>query len=253
MNLTPSQSDRATERKRSRTRRSRTAVIDLARDEHLVCCQPLAGGEPIVWNFGTTTDAWEQLAARLKEEDIEAVAMEGPPEARNPLGDWLQSLGFNVSWVQASQPRLVRGCKTESQDCWWMQQLASRGLQHSTNQQTGPGTWWKRYIHDKEKVPRWAVSPHDRFRYVSRFVGSLLGFVLPVAAIWRWIVAPNLDHVDDPVGFWVVALALGAATFHGILRVADQEYRSWGSYIGAGISYTAALFGVLRLVNVPIN
>ena len=104
------------------------AGIDLGSREHWVAGPPLSDGSPNVKSFGTTTTELLRLSSWLKQQQIITVAMESTGVYWIPLFEILDSNGFEVLLVNASQIRNVPGRKTDMVDCQWLQLLNSCGL-----------------------------------------------------------------------------------------------------------------------------
>jgi transposase len=104
------------------------AGIDLGSREHWVASPPLPDGSPNVESFGTTTSELLRLADWLKQQQIVTVAMESTGVYWIPLFEILDSRGFEVLLVNASQIRNVSGRKTDMIDCQWLQLLHACGL-----------------------------------------------------------------------------------------------------------------------------
>lgn len=107
---------------------TRVAGIDLASQEHWVCCPAHSDGKANVRKFGTTTTELKKIAEWLQAEGIDSVAMESTSVYWIPLYELLDSLGFEVVLVNARQLRHVPGRKTDMQDCQWLHLLHSCGL-----------------------------------------------------------------------------------------------------------------------------
>lgn len=104
------------------------AGIDLGSREHWVAAPPHEDNSPNVERFGTTTPELFKLAAWLKEQEIETVAMESTGVYWIPLFEILDSRGFEVVLANARQVSHVPGRKTDMLDCQWLQLLHTCGL-----------------------------------------------------------------------------------------------------------------------------
>ena len=107
--------------------RVNVAGIDLGSVEHYVACPP-RDGRANVKVFGTTTPDLAALAAWLKAEGVESVAMESTGVYWIPLYELLEQHGVEVVLVDARQMKHVPGRKTDMIDCQWLQLLHSAGL-----------------------------------------------------------------------------------------------------------------------------
>lgn len=108
--------------------RPNVAGIDLGSTEHWVC-GPVGKDDTVnVRVFRTTTPQLAELAAWLKSQGVESVAMESTHVYWIPVYELLESQGFEVLLVNARQVRSVPGRKTDMQDCQWIQLLHSCGL-----------------------------------------------------------------------------------------------------------------------------
>lgn len=108
--------------------RSQVAGIDIASEEHWVCCPAHSEGAPNVRKFGSTTPELKRIAEWLREQGVESIAMESTSVYWIPLYELLDSLGFEVVLVNARQLSHVPGRKTDMLDCQWLQLLHSCGL-----------------------------------------------------------------------------------------------------------------------------
>lgn len=104
------------------------AGVDVGSTEHWVCCPPKPDGSVNVRRFGTRSCDLEELAAWLKTEGIESVAMESTSVYWIPLYELLEAKGFEVLLANARQLSNVPGRKTDMQDCQWLQLLHACGL-----------------------------------------------------------------------------------------------------------------------------
>lgn len=104
------------------------AGIDIGSKEHWVCCPPKPDGSVNVRRFGSRSCDLEDMAAWLKSEGIESVAMESTSVYWIPLYELLETKGFDVLLANAKQLAHVPGRKTDMQDCQWIQLLHACGL-----------------------------------------------------------------------------------------------------------------------------
>lgn len=104
------------------------AGIDIGSQEHWVCCPPKPDGSVNVRRFGSRSCDLEEIAAWLKSEGIESVAMESTSVYWIPLYELLEAKGFDVLLANAKQLANVPGRKTDMQDCQWIQLLHACGL-----------------------------------------------------------------------------------------------------------------------------
>lgn len=104
------------------------AGVDVSSTEHWVCCPPKPDGSVNVQRFGTRSCDLKALAAWLKSQGVESVAMESTSVYWIPLYELLEAKGFDVLLANARQLSNVPGRKTDMQDCQWIQLLHACGL-----------------------------------------------------------------------------------------------------------------------------
>jgi transposase len=85
-----------------------------------------------VREFGVYTNDHIQLINYLKEHAIQSVAMESTGNYWQTLFDALQRAGFEVLLVNGNQTKNVKGKKTDTIDCMWIQKLHSMGILSSS-------------------------------------------------------------------------------------------------------------------------
>jgi transposase len=103
------------------------AGIDLGSREHFVAL-PEGRSTNLVRAFGCYTDDLLAMAAWLKENGIETVAMESTGVYWVPPFETLRAAGFDVQLVSTKHLKVVPGRKTDVADCQWIQFLHERGL-----------------------------------------------------------------------------------------------------------------------------
>jgi transposase len=108
--------------------RPRVAGLDVGSAQHWVCGPARADGTANVRVFGTTTDQLHELAAWLRNQGVESVAMESTYVYWIPIYELLESQGLEIVLVSARQLHNVPGRKTDFSDCQWLQVLHSCGL-----------------------------------------------------------------------------------------------------------------------------
>lgn len=109
-------------------RRPKVAGIDIGSDEHFVCGPTNSDGEREVRAFRATTAGLHEMAAWLREQAVESVAMESTYLYWIPVYEVLETTGLEVVLVNARTLHNVPGRKTDVQDCQWLQRLHSCGL-----------------------------------------------------------------------------------------------------------------------------
>jgi transposase len=104
------------------------AGIDIGSTEHWVCGPERADGERQVRVFRATTAQLKEIAAWLREQGVQSVAMESTYIYWIPVYEVLEAAGLNVVLVNARMLHNVPGRKTDMHDCQWLQMLHSCGL-----------------------------------------------------------------------------------------------------------------------------
>lgn len=92
-------------------------------------CLP-AGGEPLgaTREFRTTPGGLAEMAAWLREQGVEAAAMEGTGIYWEPPFAALESAGLRVRLLHAQQVKQLRGRKTDLKDSQWLARVYQFGL-----------------------------------------------------------------------------------------------------------------------------
>lgn len=108
--------------------RPMVAGIDIGGTEHWVCGPEHKKGEREVRVFGATTPELKKMAAWLREQKVESIAMESTYIYWIPVLEVLAAEGFEVVLVNARTLKNVPGRKTDMHDCQWLQLLHSCGL-----------------------------------------------------------------------------------------------------------------------------
>lgn len=99
------------------------AAIDIGSTDYWVA----VAGRPVE-RFGTYTCDVRRVAAYLREQGVQRVAMEATGVYWIPLHDHLDSEGFEVTVFNGAYARNLPGRKTDVQDCQWHAMLHSHGL-----------------------------------------------------------------------------------------------------------------------------
>jgi transposase len=107
------------------------AGIDISVKEHMVAI-PEGRDTGRVRSFGTMTCDLAEIAAWLKANLIETVAMESTGVYWKPLFSLLIREGFEVYLVNSRHVKNVTGRKTDEDDAMWIQKLHSCGLLKSS-------------------------------------------------------------------------------------------------------------------------
>ena len=99
------------------------AAIDLGAERYFVglAQQP-------VRSFGTCTGDLHELAAWLRQNQVERVAMEATGVLWIIPHDYLEAQGFKVTLFHGAHARNLPGRKTDVQDCQWHAMLHGHGL-----------------------------------------------------------------------------------------------------------------------------
>lgn len=101
------------------------AGIDIGSRFHMVAVDQ---NPKNVKEFGVYTDDHHKMIRWLKEHGIESIAMESTGNYWQTLFDALQRAGFEVQLVNGNQTKNVKGKKTDTIDCMWIQKLHSMGM-----------------------------------------------------------------------------------------------------------------------------
>lgn len=110
--------------------RRNVAGIDIGSKQHWVCAPTVEGSGREVAVFGATTSELLEMAAWLKERQVESVAMESTGVYWIAPHEVLEGAGLEVLLVDTRQLAQVPGRdkKTDPTDCEWTQRLHSCGL-----------------------------------------------------------------------------------------------------------------------------
>jgi transposase len=110
--------------------RRNVAGMDIGSKEHWVCAPTVDGNGREVAAFGATTPELLEMAAWLKERQVESVAMESTGVYWIAPHEVLEGAGLEVLLVDTRQLAQVPGRdkKTDPRDCEWTQRLHSCGL-----------------------------------------------------------------------------------------------------------------------------
>jgi len=101
------------------------AGIDIGSRSHFVA---IGQGEQEVKEFGVYNEDLQAMAAWLKENDIQTVAMESTGTYWQALYAFLQAEGFQVILCNGKFTKNIKGKKSDVQDCQWIQKLHTLGL-----------------------------------------------------------------------------------------------------------------------------
>ncbi len=110
---------------------SRCAGFDVHKDSVMVCLL-IDRSEPIIRNFGTTTQQLLLLRDFLVKHRIKHIAMESTGVYWKPIWNILED-GLELMLVNAQHIKQVPGRKTDVQDCQWIADLLRHGLRRSCN------------------------------------------------------------------------------------------------------------------------
>jgi transposase len=105
---------------------SRCAGFDVHKDSVMVCLL-IDHADPIIRQFGTTTQALLGLRDWLIEHSIRHIAMESTGVYWKPIWNILED-GFELMLVNAQHIKQVPGRKTDIGDCQWIADLLRHGL-----------------------------------------------------------------------------------------------------------------------------
>jgi transposase len=106
-----------------------TAGIDVGAEQHWVAVPE--GRDPQgqdIRCFGAFTADLYEMAAWLRQCEVESVVMESTGVYWIPLYELLEEEGFSVKLVDAAKVKNVPGRKSDVVDCRWLQQLDTYGL-----------------------------------------------------------------------------------------------------------------------------
>jgi transposase len=101
------------------------AGIDIGSRSHFVA---VGQGTADVKEFGVYNEDLQAIAAWLKENEIETVAMESTGTYWQSLFAVLQAQGFQVILCNGKFTKNIKGKKSDVQDCQWIQKLHTMGL-----------------------------------------------------------------------------------------------------------------------------
>jgi transposase len=104
----------------------RCAGIDVHKKMIMVCVR--INRKTQVKEFGTLTCELREMAAWLKENDVQMVAMESTGSYWKPLYNIFEQEGIPAIVVNAGHMKTVPGRKTDVKDAEWIAKLLSQGL-----------------------------------------------------------------------------------------------------------------------------
>jgi transposase len=104
----------------------RCAGIDVHKKMIMVCLR--IGRKTQIKEFGTLTCELREMAAWLKENDVQMVAMESTGSYWKPLYNIFEQEGIPAMVVNAGHMKSVPGRKTDVKDAEWIAKLLSQGL-----------------------------------------------------------------------------------------------------------------------------
>jgi len=104
----------------------RCAGIDVHKKVITVCLR--IGRKTQVREFGTLTCELREMAAWLKENDVQMAAMESTGSYWKPLYNVFEQEGIPAMVVNAGHMKAVPGRKTDVKDAEWIAKLLSQGL-----------------------------------------------------------------------------------------------------------------------------
>ena len=109
----------------------RCAGLDVHKSSVVACVLMLQDGNRVteeVRRFGTMTEDLRELAAWLKSEEVERVAMESTGVYWKPVWNILEAAGLELLLANAQQVKALPGRKTDQKDSQWLADLLMHGL-----------------------------------------------------------------------------------------------------------------------------
>ena len=103
------------------------AGIDIGNESHYVAIAPDRASES-VREFGSWTEALQQMADWLKQHGIEDVVMQSTGVYWIAVYEILERAGFRVCLTNARDSKNLPGRKTDVQECQWLRKLHTYGL-----------------------------------------------------------------------------------------------------------------------------
>jgi transposase len=101
------------------------AGIDVGSRSHFVA---VGQGKEDVREFGVYNEDLQAIVVWLRENEIATIAMESTGTYWQALYAVLQEAGFQVILCNGKFTKNIKGCKTDVQDCQWIQKLHTIGL-----------------------------------------------------------------------------------------------------------------------------
>ena len=105
----------------------KAAGVDLASEIHYAAVGH-DDADKDVRSFGTTTSQLKAMAAWLIEHNVSTVAMEATGVYWIPAAQILEQTGLEVVLVHPSHVKIIKGKKTDVNDCQWLQKLHTFGM-----------------------------------------------------------------------------------------------------------------------------
>ena len=140
--------------------------IDIGAASHWVSVPPERDAQA-VQEVGCYTPDLEAMATRLKQCQIETVAMESTGVYWIPVFQMLESQGFEVVLVNAYLVKSVPGRKSDVLDCQWLRQLHSYGLLCGSFRPADPICVLRSYIRQRDTLIA------DAARHIQRMQKAL--------------------------------------------------------------------------------
>lgn len=109
----------------------RCAGLDVHKTSVVACVLMAQDGNCVteqVQRFGTMTEDLRQLAAWLKSQEVERVAMESTGVYWKPVWNILEAAGLELLLANAQQVKALPGRKTDLKDSQWLADLLLHGL-----------------------------------------------------------------------------------------------------------------------------
>jgi len=153
----------------------RCCGIDVHKKMLAVCFK--AGKKQQLREFGTHTQALQELADWLLQENCQQVAMESTGSYWKPIYNVLELLGLEIMVVNAQHMKAVPGRKTDMKDAEWIADLLQHGLLKSS------------YIPDRHQrelreVTRYRKSlVEERAREINRLEKTLEGCNIKLSSV----------------------------------------------------------------------
>ena len=153
----------------------RCAGLDMHKASVVACVLNVRNGNRVeeeVRRFGTMTEDLRELAAWLKSQEVERVAMESTGVYWKPVWNILEAVEWDLLLANAQQVKALPGRKTDQKDSQWLADLLMHGLLKNSFVPS-------RVIRDLRDF----VTGRDNYRQLAKLIAAALVTIFPPHAM----------------------------------------------------------------------